>query len=143
MDPVYDEYFRNRFVQLNFGNASLSRPAFPPDAQQDAAIRLMVGGAINRTRESPRNRGGARLRGDAELLLYLAFSELVARPVITVRPPTAVDGLPAAIAADVAQIAGAASEQHTGEGLVSAHDIVNVTARSWNVLRSAQWQLWD
>jgi hypothetical protein len=142
MDPLYESYFRERIDQI-----WLSEPSFPgrpvpyinPGGWFDQPAHYMARSAVEHARAVALEEGQG-LRSDAELLLYLAFFELVARPVTMVRGPD--DSLPEAIAADVETItrrAISSAEQRP----VSAHDVVNATASLWSELRSARWGLWD
>jgi hypothetical protein len=142
MDPVFETYFRNRFQQEKSSDFYFASPS-PGEAGAGQVARLIVRGAIDQTRQISPGPGSNGLRADAELLLYLAFTELVARPVLAVRGPTAQNGIAEAIGDDVALITNRAILSHEGGGLASAHDIVNVTANAWNNLRSADWQVWD
>lgn len=143
MDPAFAAYFRERFPQEDRPGLVASSPFPPIDDRSTRFASFMVRSAIDWARANVQNRGGVGLRADAELLLYLAFTELVARPVITVRDATASSDLAEAIAADVALITNRAIDTRKGEGMVSAHDIVNATATLWPELRSAAWDIWD
>jgi hypothetical protein len=144
MDPVFETYFRERFPQEGSPGLYISSQFPPPSGDWPSqTAHFIVQSAIDRTRATIQNRGGTGLRADAELLLYLAFTELVARPVIAVRGPVVDNDLSESIAADVALIAERAVDARKGEVSVSAHDIVNVTATLWQELRSAGWEIWD
>jgi len=144
MDPVFETYFRERFQQEGSPGLYISSPFPPPSADWPSqSAHFMVRSAIDRAWAAVQSRGGVGLRADAELLLYLAFTELVARPVITVRGPAVGNDLSESIAADVALIAERAMDARKGEVPVSAHDIVNATATLWSELRSSSWAIWD
>jgi hypothetical protein len=144
MDPVFETYFRERFQQEGPPGLYISSPFPPPGGDWPSqAAHFIVRSAIDRTRATIQSRGGIGLRADAALLLYLAFTELVARPVIVVRGPVVENDLSESIAADVALITERAMDARKGEAPVSAHDIINATATLWPELRSSGWEVWD
>jgi hypothetical protein len=130
MNPAFESYFRERLDQL--GLTSSTPPQFPGGSLDENAY-LIARSAVERTRSK------AGLRADGELLLFLAFAELVTRPVTAVRGPT--PELSEAVAEDMALITQRATRAQAGPA--SAHDIVNATAELWSNLRSAEWELWD
>jgi hypothetical protein len=79
--------------------------------------------------------------------LYLAFTELVVRPVLAVRGPTdtveANQHLAADVATDITSIVGSAMEATEPGPPITAHRIVDATSRSWDRLVSGNWGLWD
>jgi hypothetical protein len=147
MEPVYESYFRERLDQYWAPEQSFTTRPVPnigPGSWADQRAHYMVRSAVEHARPVALQSGpvpGQELRSDAELLLYLAFFELVARPVTMVQGPQDYN-LPGAIAADIEAITKEAVNSNDG-GPVSAHDVVNATTRLWPQLQSANWNLWD
>jgi len=158
VDPSYEDYFRDRLEQLQAESIDLSSrlTRWSDPSPYDASVTSAL--------QTPNLRD--RLRPDAQLLLQLAFTELVARPISAVRgqdadiqpkaaelPPEAATKehtggqeaipLPEAIRRDISTITFQAVDMRAGFDPVSAHDIVNATGRTWRRLRTAQWDLWD
>jgi hypothetical protein len=141
VDPIFERYFRDRLNEvrsqrhpfgLRYPSGQMRRWSDP--TIYDGAVREAVQHA-----ETVRDEG---LRPDGELLLYLAFTELVARPLAAARRPE-ISNVRDAIEQDVTEITRQALAQKAAPTLASAHDIVNATAGMWSSLRSAQWDLWD
>ncbi len=131
MDPRYEPYFRNRIQQIR-------REGSAGGALQSGLSSEQVFDAVEEG--TGRHGTSPALRPDGELLLYLAFTELVARPVATVRGREVnLSDLLSAISSD----AGLITDRAVGGGPASAHDVINATARSWSRLRTAGWDLWD
>jgi len=85
--------------------------------------------------------GGHELRADAQLALYLAFTELVARPVMFVEPLQR-EELAIDLQADISMIVRIAASE-ADEVAISAHGIVNAVSSLWPELRTARFQIWD
>lgn len=141
MDPQYHTYFYDRLNEIWAATseraASLNAgSAVGPD---DIAYFTARDG-IETVRGIVQEEGGPPLRPDAEFLIYFAFSELVVRPVATVRPD-ARDELVEDITQDIALITKVAQSQAGEE--VSAHDVINAVGQIWGELRSSRWEVWD
>jgi hypothetical protein len=143
MDPLFESYFRERLDQYWRSEPSFTARSIPSIGSRgsvDEQAHFMVRSAVERARPVAQA-SGRGLRSDAELLLYLAFFELVARPVTTVRGQDY--SLPNSIAADVENITRQAMNSTAPPKPVSAHDVVNATASLWPQLQSSNWNLWD
>ena len=138
MDQAYEPYFTNR-VALVRGIGSKISPALV-DWNIEFNVQEMVSNALTSAQQMAESNGTV-LRGDAQLLLLLAFQELVARPVTTVRADFTA-GLPQAISADMQTITQSAVERN-GNREISAHAIVDATSQLWPQLHTAQFNVWD
>ena len=144
MDPIFEPYFAARVQQI--GRQGLT--AAPPEEfireplsgpAREPAFNARVFSAVARGYEDV---GPGRVRPDAELLLQLAFSELLAQPLLAVRGRQVnVNELLANITSDARTITRNALAEVPGP--VSAHGIVNATSRSWDELRTASFEVWD
>lgn len=145
MDPRFEPYFRARVEQI--GRVGLTRVS-PSGALVDAGApdryEVSVFRAVERGMDSSRFMMPVQIRPDAELMLHLAFTELVAQPMRSVRgSQVSRNEVLSVIEADVRRIMeAAAGEKPAGEPL-SAHDIVRAVSWSWSELRSASFELWD
>jgi hypothetical protein len=139
MDPAYESYFANRIAQVRRIGPTAILP-FARTVRPTRTAFSMVSDAIPDAEAEARSSGSV-LRGDAQLLLVLAFQELVARPVDAVRPGSTGD-LSASIRGDILTITQSAIRRNEGRD-VSAHAIVDSTSELWSQLRTASWGLWD
>lgn len=139
MDPLYESYFADRVAEVRRIGSRANFPVARVSIPTRRAFN-MVSDAIPNAEVAARA-NGSPLRGDAQLLLLLAFQELVARPVAVVRPDLVVE-LSAAIDADMLTIAQSAAQRSEGQE-VSAHAIVDATSGAWSQLRTSSWNLWD
>ena len=140
MDAAFEPYFAARVQQIGregitaappegFGQASFSRPN---EARVFSAVARGYGTVAS-----------GLIRPDAELLLQLAFGELLAQPLLAVRGPEVnMNNLSEVIEEDVRTIMQRALAAR-GSQPVSAHGIVDATSRSWSQLRTAGFQVWD
>lgn len=145
MDPSFEPYFAARVQQIGrrglterppagFGGPQFSR-------SRNEAFERSVFDAVARGYGSV---PPGLIRSDAELLLQLAFSELLAQPLLAVRGQQVnMDTLVEATEADTRTITQSALAASTAQGPVSAHDIINATSRSWSELRTAGFDVWD
>jgi hypothetical protein len=140
VDAIFEPYFAARVQQ--FGRVGLTAappegfggPSFsgPNEARVFSAVARGYGGVPP-----------GLIRPDAELVLQLAFSELLAQPLLAVRGPSVdMNNLSEAIEGDVRTIMERALAAG-GRQPVSAHGIVDATSRSWSQLRTAGFQVWD
>lgn len=143
MDPRFEPYFAARVQQMRRANLTeelprrfeRARPSWLPRPEFEARVFDAV--ARGYEDQGP-------VRSDAELLLQLAFRELLAQPLLAVRGPAVeVDALLEAIARDSRTITQNALAAREHSEPVSAHDIVNATSRSWSELRTAGFEVWD
>ena len=144
MNPSFERYFTARVQQMRLGSLPGRLPGgfgLPGvTALQLPEFETRVFNAVARGYEDSRG----PVRSDAELLLQLAFRELLAQPLLAVRGPgVEVDGLVEAIARDSRTITQNALDARVPLEPVSAHDIVNATSRSWSELRTAGFDVWD
>jgi hypothetical protein len=100
MDPVYDAYFRERLDAIWMFRDPDGIGAQGGDRLSQQA-HVMVRSGLERARQIAADQGAA-LRGDAETLLYVAFTEVVARPAIAVHGDS--PDLHADIEADIALV---------------------------------------
>jgi hypothetical protein len=146
MDPSFEPYFTARVQQMRREN--LTGELRPGGFEPRSGLRQWPPGFEARVFDAVaggyEGMGPGLVRSDAELLLQLAFWELLAQPLIAVRgPEVKVDDLLGAIARDsrtITQNALAAREQPEP---VSAHGIVDATSRSWAELSTAGFEVWD
>ena len=137
MDPSFEPYFAARVQQIRREGLT----GVPPTGFGPNALGASVFDAVARGYGSV---GPGAIRSDAELLLQLAFSELLAQPLLVVRGPEVdVDSLLEAIARDSRTITDSAMGAGNFKEPVSAHGIVNATSRSWSELRTAEFEVWD
>jgi hypothetical protein len=144
MDRSFEPYFAARVQQIGregltgappegFGLAPLSEVGRP---------NAFEAGVFDAVARGYANVAPGLIRPDAELLLQLAFRELVAQPLLAVRGQINGDLL-GAIEGDARTITQNALEARELPELVSAHAIVNATSRSWSELRTARFEVWD
>jgi hypothetical protein len=141
MDPSFEPYFRDRLDQIgrdaltgappeSFG---LEEPGGPDP--YEAAVFSAVERGIDES---------IPIRSDARLVLHLAFTELVAQPMRSVRASGAdLNDVLEAIETDVTTITERALAGRDPGELLSAYDIVNAASRSWPELHTAGFGLWD
>jgi hypothetical protein len=139
MDPRFEPYFRARIEQIRreaiTGQFVTGDPAGAPSWFSPEQVISAIDQGIESF-----DRTGPRLRSDGELLLYLAFTELVAGPVTAVRRGEVNPGdVLTDIATDVSYIRQNALRQGAG----SVYDVVDATSRSWNYLKTGGLELWD
>jgi hypothetical protein len=141
MDPSFEPYFTARVQQIgregltNRPPAGFGGPPFPQ------AFERRVFDAVAR---GYGNVPSGLIRSDAELLLQLAFTELLAQPLLAVRGPQVdMESLVEAVEADTRTITRNALEARRVQEPVSAHGIVNATSESWSQLRTAGFEVWD
>ena len=135
MNQNFESYFQARMRQLREVDPSVrGLPPLPP--QISSALSASEATILKAIQIKA-------LRADAQLLLYLAFKELVALPLIAVHGQDIDLDLQQILEEDIDLITNGALEQRTAENLASAHDIVNATSTSWEDLRSSSWDLWD
>jgi hypothetical protein len=147
MDSQFENYFSERANEVfERAVAGLGAGLASPEArrviegQDDEAqrvVRNVVDSASTHAKES-----GHPLRGDAELLLYMSFRELVARPLTVVRGLSAAD-ISDAIESDVSRIVRRASDLSAPQEAVSAHQIVNAVSQLWEELQTLTFGIWD
>jgi hypothetical protein len=139
MDPIFEPYFAARVRQI--GREGLTER--PPEGFRPVPRRFEER-VFNAVARGSQDVGSGRVRPDAELLLQLAFRELLAQPLLAVRGPQVdVEDLEAAIEGDARTITESALEDSKFEEPVSAHGIVIATSRSWSELRTAGFEVWD
>jgi hypothetical protein len=138
MDPVFDAYFRERLDAIWMFRDPDGIAAQGGDRLSQQA-HVMVRNGLERARQIAADQGAA-LRGDAETLLYVAFTEVVARPAIAVRGDS--PDLHADIEADIALVTQRAALGAPGAP-ISAHAVVDSVSRSWDELRTTRWLLRD
>jgi hypothetical protein len=131
MDAIFEPYFARRVEQIGSeGQAAFSRAN---EARVFSAVAQGYGSVPP-----------GLIRPDAELLLQLAFSELLAQPLLAVRGSQVnMNDLSEAIAEDVRTITERALAEATRTRPISAHGIIDATSRSWSRLRTAGFQVWD
>jgi hypothetical protein len=140
MDPRFEPYFRARVQQIRSEALSGTLVTGEPLAwAQFGSSPEQVLSAIQQGIE-PYDRTSPRLRPDGELLLYLAFTELVARPVAIVRRGQV---SPNEVLADISSDVAFIRQRAVGDGPGSVHDVINATSTSWDYLKTAGLQLWD
>lgn len=145
MDPSFEPYFATRVQQIGRERPTERPPVGfggPPFSRlQSETFERRVFDAVARGYGSVPS---GLIRSDAELLLQLAFRELLAQPLLAVRGQQMnMDSLVEATEADTRTITQSALAARTAQELVSAHDIVNATSRSWSELRTAGFDVWD
>lgn len=142
MDESYYRYFESAFE-------TASEDAEPPHAGREwlpmrrnarRVVTAQVQQAI-RGADAALEENGRRLRPDARWFLLLVFSELMAQPVIAVRPDVPEEVL-AQLAADVQTVALAAGER-TYEHEVSSHVIVDALSQRWDDLELTRARWWE
>lgn len=139
MNSEYETYFDRRVAEyqrpVSF-QSSLNRPDF-----ESGLAQSMVSEGIALANNDLLEAGGHELRADAQLALYLAFTELVARPVMFVEPLQR-EELAIDLQADISMIVRIAASE-ADEVAISAHGIVNAVSSLWPELRTARFQIWD
>jgi len=140
VDASFEPYFAARVQQI--GREGLT--AAPPEGFRRAPFsgpnEARVFSAVARGYGTV---APGLIRPDAELLLQLAFSQLLAQPLLAVRGPQVdMNNLSEAIEGDVRTITERALAARESQP-VSAHGIVDATSRSWSRLRTAGFQVWD
>lgn len=146
MDPSFVPYFAARVQQM--GRENVTEP-LPTGFRERPGLRRWPQGFEARVFDAVRrgyaDTGPGLIRPDAELLLQLAFRELLARPLLAVRGPEVESdgGLFEAIASDSRTITQSALVATEHSEPVSAHGIVNATSGSWSQLRTAGFEVWD
>jgi len=131
MDARFDNYFQSRVAEL--WESQVSREGVVPSGANPYYVARL---AVQRASRQDRP-----LRGDAQLLLYLALSELVARPVLNFQGTTPHD-LTTAIDSDVDLITARAGAETPAEEPITAHRIVTATSQVWDNLRTGQFGIW-
>lgn len=141
MDAQFERYFSDRLDQIRQESHPLGIQ-FPSAQMSSWSDPTIYDDAVREAIQSSQriDRGG--LRPDGELLLYLAFTELVARPISAVRGSSIPD-VQGGIVRDIDLITLQARGSRRPGIAISAHDIVDATTQNWSRLRSAQWNLWD
>ena len=139
MDAKFLPYFDARVQQIGSEGLTASPPA--RFGQAPLFSRPNQETVFNAVARGYGGLAPGLIRPDAELLLQLAFSELLAQPLLAVRGQELdMNNLSAAIEGDVRTI----TQSALGRGQpVSAHGIVDATSRSWSQLRTAGFQVWD
>lgn len=141
MDSDYEIYFRMRLDELRRVPNDWIYPRYGEAAEQNVPTKatFMVRSALDQAIATLGR--GYRLRGDAELLTYLSFVELVASPILYTERARDRE-LSDAISGDISLLIDQAREDSV-DFSITAHGIVNTVSRSWADLRTAQFRLWD
>ena len=135
MDDEYRDYFSQRIGEVEaYGGPP------PPWWSRDPVADDAVQGALEAARGTA-ERHGLRLRGDAELVIFLLARELVARPVTAVRPTESRE-LGIDLPKDAEVIVDRAAPD-ASDGEISAHGVIDALSRLWDELRSGRYRLWD
>lgn len=142
MDEQYIDYFGQRADDLLSGQLPLTdRERFletfggPPLERPDHQAALS---AVQSARSAVGEH--RRLRADAELVIYLLSSELVAKPLIA--GGQAVEVFTSDLSSDAATVASAGADTADATE-VSAHQIIDGLSHSWDKLAIARWRVWD
>jgi hypothetical protein len=137
MNREYHEYFEARFDAVRATSAEL---LVETGVTSDTGAQALVLGALSQAEQTAvaMNR---RLRDDARLLLFVTFCELVAMPILQVRPEVGAD-LGSDVAHDMSLIVGRAVTT-TDELELSSHAIFDAISSLWPEFLSAKHKVWD
>lgn len=151
MNERYEVYFEDRLRYVRewpfypYPYSDPFRQMRVPMSEYLENTHFLVRHGIEATRDHLEQQGGLRLRGDAELFLYLSFLELVVMPIFAVglEDQVLMAELGTDVVSDMTMISNRAATNVGEDGQISMHSIVNAVSQLWSELRTARYQLWD
>lgn len=142
MDEDFRAYYSDMFERTREWPGILpaaSRPAYFGEADD-------IHDAVSRVRDRIVAESGVKLREDAQLFLFLNGWQMLLRPILQVRegsPKAVVDAIEADMWTVVREAADEVSNREGQELEVTGHRVINALGRSWDRLRTTEWQVWE
>lgn len=138
MDDKFTAYFERRLDEVGVGELRAFERPMLGETTDDAA--RLVSQIVGRTQADLREMTGKSLRPDAQLLLYLDFAELVARPLAATE--TLSHGALADLIYGDMRTVSLAAASASDEDEVSAHAVITAVSDNWSTLGLAQASFW-